>query len=419
MKFLRTAPTGRLLAMLAALVVIIAGGSAIAVAATGGGPVPKPRSLASAVHRALGAKPVKGISANITFTNNLIDASSFQGTDPLLQGASGRLWLSNDHRLRLELQSSSGDAQIVVNKTRFWISDPAQQTVYEGTLPSELMGADKTKAKAGSAKPGHEGIPSIATIQTDINKLLGHVDLSRAIPGDVAGQAAYTVRVSPRHDGGLLGAAEVAWDAARGVPLRFALYAKGNPNPILALAATGISYGAIPASDFNVAPPRGAKIVKISGASVAGQAKATKGQATKGKATRHARRTEVTGIRAVAKKLPFTLHAPGTLVAMPRQSVKLLSWGKHPAALLTYGKGLGGIAVIEQSAPAKAGASSVQSSSSDGHGFSLPTVSINGATGTELDTALGTVIHFTQGGVSYTVLGSVPPVAAEKAARSL
>jgi outer membrane lipoprotein-sorting protein len=406
MKFLRTAPTGRLLAVLAALVVVIGGGSAIAVAASSSGPVPKPRSLASALHGALVAPAVKGISAKIKFTNGLIDASSFQGSDPLLQGASGRLWLSDDHRLRLELQSTNGDAQIVVNKTKFWISDPAMHIVYQGTVPQSLMRSGAKKDKA------HEAIPSIATIQSDLNKLMQHVNVSGAIPGDVAGQAAYTVRVSPKHDGGLLGAVQTAWDAVRGVPLRFAIYAKGNSSPVLELAATDIAYGKIPASDFNVTPAAGSKVVKISTAAIGSHAGA--------KAGRHAHQAQVSGARAVAAKLPFTLHAPKALIAMPRQSVKLLSWGGKPAALVTYGKGLGGIAVIEQTAPAKTGsASSTSKSSGDQPGFSLPTVSINGATGTELDTALGTVVRFSRGGVSYTVLGSVPPVAAEKAARAL
>ena len=52
-------------------------------------------------------------------------------------------------------------------------------------------------------------------------------------------------------------------------------------------------------------------------------------------------------------------------------------------------------------------------------GLDLPKVSINGATGEELDTALGTVVRFSRGGVDYTVLGSVPPAAAEAAARGL
>ncbi len=51
----------------------------------------------------------------------------------------------------------------------------------------------------------------------------------------------------------------------------------------------------------------------------------------------------------MAKQVPFTLAAPNTLVGLPRRSVSLLDWGGHPAALVTYGQNLGGIAVIEQS----------------------------------------------------------------------
>ncbi len=60
------------------------------------------------------------------------------------------------------------------------------------------------------------------------------------------------------------------------------------------------------------------------------------------------RHAEVTGPAAVQSHLPFTLAAPTTLVGLPRQSVQLLDWDGHPAALVTYGQGLGGIAVIEQ-----------------------------------------------------------------------
>ncbi len=52
-------------------------------------------------------------------------------------------------------------------------------------------------------------------------------------------------------------------------------------------------------------------------------------------------------------------------------------------------------------------------------GFVLPQVNIDGATGTELATPLGTLLTFHAGGISYVVAGSVPPVAAENAARGL
>lgn len=420
MKFLRTISTARLLALLAGLVVAIGGVTAIAVAASGPGPIPKHKSLAGALHAALTARPVTGISARITFTNNLIGASSLEGSqasDPILSGAQGRLWLSA-HRLRLELQSANGDAQVVIDHRSFWVYDPVSHTVYEGSLPAGHAGATKHARAHSSAAKGAkpEGVPTIATIQSDLNKLVKHLNVSGAIPSDVAGHAAYTVRIAPKHDGGLLGAAEVAWDAVRGVPLRIAVYASKNSSPVLQLEATDISYGKVAGSDFNVSPPPGSKVVKIS---TAGQNKAMSTISKHGKRAGH---DSVSGVAAVAAKVPFKLVAPRSLDGLPRHTVSLLSWGGKPAALVTYGQNLGGIAVIEQTPSASQPHSATSGSSSQSgapSGLSLPTVSINGATGHELDTPLGSVLTFSRGGVGYTVLGSVPSAAAEAAAEGL
>jgi outer membrane lipoprotein-sorting protein len=406
MKILRTVSTRRLLAMIAGLVAAIAAGTAIAVAAAGSGPVPPPKRLAGAIREALGSPAVNGITASISFTNHLIDSSNLQGSDPILSGASGRLWVSNDHRLRLELQSTNGDAQVVVNNGSFSVYDPSSHTVYEGKLP-----ADTGKSKAGKGKPGK--LPSLAQIQSDLASLAKHVDLSGAIRGDVAGRASYAVRVSPKHDGGLLGAGELAWDAVRGVPLRFAVYAQHDRSPVLELEATDISYGHVSRSVFAIQPPNDAKVVKVS---------APAGPSSRAAADRRGRKhrthAEVAGAAAVARRLPFKLLAPARLVGLPRRSVTLLDWAGTPAALVAYGQNLGGVAVIEQTADsAKPGG---QSAGAEGHrGLNLPTVSINGVTGQELGTALGTMVRFTRGGVAYTVVGSVPAAAAEAAARRL
>jgi outer membrane lipoprotein-sorting protein len=394
-------------------VLAIAAGTAIAVAAGNSGPVPKHEPLTQAVRGALKAKPVQGISARVTFTNNLIGASSFQGgpTDPLLQGASGRLWLSNDHRLRLELQTDNGDAQILVSKHSFWISDPAQNVVYKGSLPTG--GSDKTRAAKHANDAADNGIPTIATIQGYINKLIKHANVSGAIPGNIAGQASYTVRVSPRHDGGLLGSVQTAWDAIRGVPLRIAIYARNSSSPVLQLKVSDISYGPVSGSVFRISPPAAAHVVQISS-----PAHNPTQPAVSARLARHARHTEVNGIAAVAKHVPFRLAAPRSLVGLPRQSAHLLSMGGKSSALITYGQGLGAIAVIEE--PQTPGAKSQSSILGGGQGaLSLPSVSIDGSTGHELDTPLGTVVTFSRGGVSYTVLGSVPPAAADLAARGL
>ena len=410
MKFLRTVSTRRLLAMVAVLVAAIAVGTAIAVAATSPGPVPSPASLAQAIHSALAAPRVTALSARISFTNHLIDSTDLQGgSNPILTGASGRLWLAGD-RLRLELQGDNGDAQVVVDNRSFWVYDPSSNTVYEGNLPAQT-GAQHKSAGQGAGN----ALPTVAQVQSELNSLMQHLDVSRARPSDVAGRATYTVQVSPKQSGGLLGDVQLAWDALRGVPLRIAVYARGDRTPVLELKATSISYAAVSASDFAINPPSGAKVVQISLPGPGDQSASERGE------TRHGRAAApVTGVAAVADHLSFPLVARAKLAGLQRQSVTLLRWGGNPAALLTYGQNLGGIAVIEQTAgSASTSTQSGSSNSGDGSGLSLPTVSINGATGEELDTALGTVVRFTRAGVSYTVLGSVPPAEADAAARAL
>jgi outer membrane lipoprotein-sorting protein len=410
MGFLRTISTRRLLALVVACGAVAVGGTAIAVAATSGGPVPPRESLAKAVHDAIAGPAVTGITAQVTFTNGLISSSNLgQVASPLLTGASGRLWLSTDHQmLRLELKGSNGDAQLVVNGQSFWVYDPSSKTVYQGQLPAGATSSAESAKSGNAGATKHDVIPSLAKIQSEIIGLSKDLKLSGATPGDVAGQPTYTVRVSPPHSGGLLGAAAIAFDAVHGVPLQFSVYATGSSTPVLQLTATDITYGPVDASSFQVPQPPGAKVVNVT---------VPRGSAAHSKVHGKRDAASVTGAAAVARKVHFSLVSPSKLVGLPRRSVRLLDWGGTPAALVMYGQNLGGIVVIEQAA----GASATTTSSHSGRHseLALPTVSINGATGTELDTALGTMIHFTRAGVDYTVLGSVPAVAAEAAARGL
>ena len=387
-----------------ATVAVIAAGATIAIASAGNGPVPAPEPLAQAIHHALVAPKVNGISADIQFTNRLIGSSEIQGGDPLLTGASGRVWISNDHRFRLELQSDNKDANIVVDGRSWWAYWPATNTVYEGRLPAHNAMPKR------DAKP--DSVPTVAQIQTKLQKLMAHLGISGAVPTDVGGRPTYTVAVSPKSSGGLLGSVQLAWDALKGVPLRFAVYARGDSTPVLELAASGITYGPVASDVFSITPPADAKVVKVAAPSGANA-----------RLHRHAKRgphTRVTGVQAVQKHLSFPLSAPATLAGMTRNEVRLLDWRGRGAALVTYGQGLGGIAVLEQRSGS--GLQKVPLSTGSGdhqRGITLPTVTVNGATAQELETALGTVVRFTRSGVIYTVLGSVTPSVADTAARGL
>lgn len=402
-----------LIAMVAGATVLAVGASALA----GNGPIPPQASLAAAIRHALAAPSVPGVSAEIKFTNHLIDSSSVAGRNPLLTGASGRLWATNDGRFRLELQSDRGqDAQIVVDHGSFSLYEASSNTVYRGQLPN-------SNGQPDAAKP-HEShaLPSVADIQAKLNDLAKHLNVSGAIPGNNAGQASYTVRLAPAHDGGLLGSVEVAWDALRGVPLRAAIYAQGDSTPVLELAASAIKYGPVSPGVFSVSSPPGTKVVDVKVPSSTTASAAKRGTAHKADKA-HGKAAEVTGVPAVQAKLPFTLAAPDRLAELPRTNVRLLEMGGHPAALVTYGQHLGAIAVLERSSekgavPSKAAPAPGSDPKGDG-GAGLPSISVNGATGNELATALGTFISFQRGGVSYTVAGSVPAAAAEAAARGL
>jgi outer membrane lipoprotein-sorting protein len=381
-------------------------GAAVAVAATSGGPVPKRQSLSGAIHQALTARAISGITARVSFSDNLIDSSEIQGSDPLLSGGSGRLWMSSAaHALRLEVQGSNGDAQVVVRGRSFWAYDPTSQTAYEGKLPAHSEWSNPHRSNR------HDGIPSVADIQAGLNRIMRHAHLSRAIPDDIAGRPAYTVHISPKQSGGLLGGFELGWDAVRGVPLRFEVLARGDSSPALELTATDISFGKVPTSTFAISPPKGAKVVHI---------ELSGGGATQ-YSKRHAKHHEVTGVAAVSRTLPFKLAAPSSAASLHRRTVSLLYGGSHPGALVTYGQGLGAVAVVEQVSRGRSigGFGGLSSGGSDGQGLSVPTVSVNGTTGQELDTALGTMIRFTRDHVAYTVLGSVRPAVARAVARGL
>ena len=383
MRHLRTISTTRLLLLLAATVVLALSAGFAQAALDGSDAKPDPKPLDRAILDAVNAPPVDGVSARVTFTNGLLPSGSLPNgaASPLAEGAEGRLWLASDGRMRLELQSEAGDAQIVAGEEHITIYDSASETAYR------LPVGEKRDAR-------HEDDPAtLADVRSGLDRLATAWSLSGAQPTSTAGRPTYTVRIAPKDDGGLLGAAELAWDALNGVPLRAAVYAQGQDEPVLELEAHDVSYGAIPGSTFEADPPEGTRIVEIDPVTGTDE---------------HGRPTRVRGVEAVQQRLGFELSAPDELAGLPRTSVRLVDAGGEPGALSVYGEGMGAIVVLQRAAGPQREP-----------GFALPRINIDGSTGTELATPLGTVVTFNRDGVSYIVLGSVPPVAAENAARGL
>ncbi|MGH2902271.1 MAG: LolA family protein [Solirubrobacteraceae bacterium] len=382
---LRRLPLSRLL-LLCGLVVLL-GVSLTAIAfALGTGPTPPPKALGEAVHDALtgaGGDPIQGVSAQVQLTDHLLEGANLASggesskltSNPLISGASGRLWISKEGRVRLELQSEKGDTEILYDGHTLSLYDAATNTLYRYTPPAGGEGsaaggvplAGLGSSGAGSGAGAAPEVPSVAKIEAAISHLSAHANVSGATPTDIAGQAAYTVRVSPKEAGSLLGGAELSWDAVHGVPLRAGIYSSTDPSaPVLELAATSISYGPGEASVFEFTPPANAKVEDV----------------------------------VLPNK--HTESTPGGDSAHSGEPPKLTS----------QGHGLSTIGVLESNV--KAGASS-SSTLPEG----LPQVKINGTTAAELTTELGTLLSFERSGVRYLVGGAVSSSAVEAVAKGL
>ena len=384
MSFLRRISTRSLIVLVVAVCAVAVGGAAIAVAAGGGGPTPAPKPLDQAIQDALSATPPDGLRADVTFTNNLFPSGALLGqvSSALMTGASGRMWVTGDGHGRIELQSDAGDVQVVWDPTTVSVYDASSNTVYRATLPSD---------NASSTSPGTP--PTLADIDAFLTKLADHWAIAGPDPTNVGGRPAYNVSLSPKHDGGLLGSVEVAWDAATGVPLSVGIAAQGSDKPVLGLALSNVSYGNVSSGD-SVQPPSGAKVVDLG----------TLGQpAQSGGAT-----TAVTGLAAVQSAADFPVVVPDTLVGLPLRDVRLVG---GDTAIAFYGEGLGGIVLVERKADTSGNQSGMMSA--------LPTVSLDGLTAHELSTQLGTVLAWQSGGTSFVLAGSQPAAAAEAAARAV
>jgi outer membrane lipoprotein-sorting protein len=431
--FLRRLPLSRLLLLCGVLVGVGVSATALATA-LGTGPTPPPKPLADAIHDALtagaGGNQIQGVSAQIQLTNHLLEGANLASGDgeasqltssPLLSGASGRLWVSKDGHARLELQSEKGDTQIYYDGHTVSIYDAATNTLYRYTPPKEGEwgsgsgasggeggaslgngasggeggggsgnggsggeggaslgngasggegGASSSGGASGWSASNHE-IPSVAKIEEAISHLSKHATVSGATPTDIAGQAAYTVRVSPNEPGSLLAGAELSWDAVNGVPLRAAIYSTESSSPALELAATSISYGPVEPSVFEFAPPTNAKVEEV------------------------------------------------VLPKRGEQRGGSAQGGEHEHPnVTTHGHGPGTIAVLEGKAGHTAGtAGSGVSSPSSSLPEGLQQVKIDGTTASELPTELGTLLTFERAGVRYLIAGAVVPSAVEAVAK--
>jgi hypothetical protein len=369
------------------LVVAAVGGATagVATASRSDDPAPPPsRPLAAAALDALSAPAPPGIVADVRMTNRLLPPAgalaAFSGE------TTGTLRMAKTGQFRLDLASDAGALELTGDGRRLALYDSRTDTV--ATMP---LRTDRAVRSRGG----------VDLLERAMGAVAGGFDVSAAEPGHVGGRPAYTVRVTPRDDGGLLGRAELSWDAEAPVPLRLAIHARAEDEPVFELALDEVAYEPVAAADVAPTPHPGAERIDVASATVQGADATVQGTDA----------PAASGLPAVRRALPFEPAAPPTLAGLPRRAVRLVHTEAGPGALLVYGSGLGAIVVTQW----RADGEDPSARTDDG----LVPVNIDGATGVEMANPLGTALHVRRRGITYVVAGLVPPIVAERAAREL
>jgi outer membrane lipoprotein-sorting protein len=338
-------------------------------------------------------------SATVTVEQTLVPEGLIGASEGGDTGDSGprtaRVWRGGPDRLRVELQGENGDRVLVRNGDRLSIYDGASNTLKTGEKPEDTS---ESAADLPGASP------------EEIDKLLAEIapssKLTTGAPVEAAGRWAYPLTLEPRDKGAtLVERAEVLVDAEAFVPLLFELYAEGRPEPVARYEAKDFQVGPIPEVRFEFETPPDATVERLE----PGDDRAN--EYSEGDQPRKA-----ASVQEASELAGFTVEelsaAPGG-----RELEKIVVAGD--GAVLTYGSDWGAV-VFAQKAGGEEGPAPSPDAGDRGGELQVPVVDLGGGVqARELSTPVGTVLSWSDGGVSYTLVGSVPAAELREAARGL
>jgi hypothetical protein len=224
-----------------------------------------------------GSKPLGPLTATVQETSNLglpqLPAAFQQngaGASPLAGSQSVSIWYRDAQHLRLALPVQAGETDYRLNGRTLWVWDSKTQTATDVALPAHVTfpgnGAAATPGlpPGGAVKGRQPAVPG--SPMAAANQVLKAVGPTTAVSVQrnlyVAGQAAYQLALVPRSSQSLVGRVLIAIDAARHIPLRVQVFARGSSAPAYSVGFTALSFGTPAASNFSFTPPAGATVKK-------------------------------------------------------------------------------------------------------------------------------------------------------------
>jgi outer membrane lipoprotein-sorting protein len=210
--------------------------------------------------------PLPALTGTVVETASLGLPQLPGGSDPtsitsLLAGSHTiKVWYADPTHIRLAVPAQMNETDLIRDGSQAWVWQSNSNTVTRMQLPAK----DSRSARHAAAVPSQVPLtPQQAASQA--LKAVGpstRVSVERNVT--VAGQPAYQLVLSPRASGSLVGRIAIAVDAAKNVPLRVQVFAKGAASPAFQVGYTSISFVKPAAANFSFAAPPGAKVKVVS-----------------------------------------------------------------------------------------------------------------------------------------------------------
>jgi outer membrane lipoprotein-sorting protein len=388
-------------ALIVALCLILVAALGIGAVAAGARGEPPERLTEQELLSRVSAAPENApdFSATLTAEQTLVPDGLLGASEGGDTGDSGprtvRVWRGGPNKLRAELQSENGDRVLVKNGDRLSVYDGASNTLETGEKPE-------------GASNGASGLPGASPEEIDevLAQIAPSSKLTTGAPVEVAGRWAYPLTLEPRDKSlTLVERAEALVDAESYVPLRLEIYAEGRPDAVARYEARDFQVGPVPDARFQFETPPGATVERP--------------EPRYDRADVHPEAVEpqkVTSVEEASELAGFPVEA---LPEEPagRKLEKIMVSGD--GAVLAYGSDWGTVILAEKAGDEKADSLS-QGAGGQGGEVLIPAVDLGGGVvARELSTPVGTVLSWRDGGVSYTLAGSVSAAELREAARGL
>ncbi|WP_457972714.1 LolA family protein [Arthrobacter sp. D1-17] len=237
---------------------------------------PLPEKTPAQVLAMIAQHSTKSLSGTLEQTSELglpdvpqIGPSSGAGAGSAVELLTGphtaRVFVDGPAKVRIQVLDRLAERDAVRNGNEVWLYNSRDNTATHVTLPDSLTKPDTLRKKGDASTPPASRVPgSLSTPEELAARVLAKIDASTEVTvGDdveVAGRAAYNLKVAPRSQGTLVESVAIAVDGEKGLPLSVEVRASGQAEPAFRTAFTSLTLETPDAGLFSFTPPPGATI---------------------------------------------------------------------------------------------------------------------------------------------------------------